>query len=94
MTTEGAAFGGAAAAGSGKSAPSGLLCPLRKRDARSSSERHSRQRALQDRRDRTGARQRGISAIRSQCCQPSPSFRFKVLMSGSNALLPLALFWE
>ena len=27
-------------------------------------------------------------------CQPSPSFRFKVPMSGSNALRPLTLFWE
>ena len=27
-------------------------------------------------------------------CQPSPSFRFKVPMSGSNAVRPLTLFWE
>lgn len=33
-------------------------------------------------------------AIRMQRCQPSPSFRFKVTMSGSNALRPLTFFCE
>ena len=69
------------------------LCPLRKRDARSSSKGIAATGALQDRR-RNGASQRGIGAIRAQPCQPSPSFRFKVPMSGSNALRPLTLFWE
>ena len=50
--------------------------------------------ALQDRPHRKGANQRGIGAIRARPCQPSPSFRFKVKMSGSNALRPLTLFWE
>jgi hypothetical protein len=33
-------------------------------------------------------------AQRARPCQPSPSFCFKVTMSGSNALRPLTFFWE
>ena len=57
-------------------------------------ERLSRRGHSKTGRDRKGANQRGIGAIRARPCQPSPSFRFKVPMSGSNALRPLTLFWE
>lgn len=68
------------------------LCPFRKRDAPSSSKGMAATAALRHRRDRNDASQGRTGAIRVQSCQPSPSLRFKVPMSGSNALRPLTLF--
>ena len=62
-------------------------------DARSSSKGIARHRT-QDRRDGNGASHRGMASVLAKPFQASPSFCFKVTMSGSNALRPLTLFWE
>ena len=72
----------------------GSLSPLGKRDAGAPLKGITATGRSKTRRDGNAVGQRGIGTLRAQSCQPSPGFRFKLPMSGSNALRPLTLFWE